>query len=39
VHDAKLPRTKTLEEFEFARAPQIPAAKIRELAERGYITR
>ena len=39
LHDAKLPRMKTLEEFEFARAPQIPAAKIRELAEGGYITR
>ena len=37
LHDAKLPRMKTLEEFEFARAPQIPAAKIRELAEGGYI--
>ena len=39
LHDAKLPRMKTLEEFDFARAPQIPAAKIRELAEGGYITR
>ena len=39
LHDAKLPRMKTLEEFEFARAPQIPAAKVRELAEGGYITR
>jgi DNA replication protein DnaC len=28
---------KTLEEFDFAQAPQIPAAKIRELAEGGYI--
>src|SRR5438067_1041791 len=39
LHDAKLPPMKTLEEFDFARAPQIPAAKIRELAEGGYITR
>jgi len=39
LHEAKLPRMKTLEEFEFARAPQIPAAKIRELAEGGYIMR
>jgi DNA replication protein DnaC len=39
LHGAKLPRMKTLEEFEFARAPQIPAAKIRELAEGGYIMR
>jgi DNA replication protein DnaC len=30
---------KTLEEFDFTRAPQIPAAKIRELAEGGYIER
>ena len=37
LHDAKLPRMKTLEEFEFEQAPQIPAAKIRELAEGGYI--
>jgi DNA replication protein DnaC len=28
---------KTLEKLEFARAPQIAAAKIRELAEGGYI--
>ena len=39
LHDAKLPRMKTLDELEFARAPQIPAAKVRELAEGGYITR
>ena len=39
LHDAKLPRMKTLEEFEFAQAPQIPAAKVRELAEGGYIER
>jgi hypothetical protein len=30
---------KTLEEFDFAQAPQIPAAKIRDLAEGGYIER
>ncbi len=39
LHEARLPRMKTLEEFEFARAPQIPAAKIRELADGGYIQR
>jgi hypothetical protein len=27
---------KSLEEFDFAQAPKIPAAKIRELAEGGY---
>src|SRR5438105_1455613 len=39
IRDAKLPRLKTLEEFDFNQAPQIPAAKIRELAEGGYIER
>jgi DNA replication protein DnaC len=39
TRDAQLPRMKTLEEFDFAQAPQIPAAKIRELAEGGYIER
>lgn len=39
IRDAQLPRVKTLEEFDFSQAPQIPAAKIRELAEGGYIDR
>jgi hypothetical protein len=39
VREAQLPRLKALEEFDFAQAPQIPAAKIRELAEGGYIER
>src|SRR6202163_790865 len=39
IRDAQLPRMKTLEEFDFAQAPKIPAAKIRELAEGGYIER
>jgi DNA replication protein DnaC len=39
VRDAQLPRMKTLEEFDFAQAPKIPAARIRELAEGGYIER
>src|ERR1700721_4658559 len=39
IRDAQLPRIKTLEEFDFAQAPQIPAARIRELAEGGYIER
>jgi hypothetical protein len=30
---------KTLEEFDFAQAPQISAARIRELPEGGYIDR
>src|SRR5437016_9100151 len=39
MRDAQLPRMKTLEEFDFAQAPKIPAARIRELAEGGYIDR
>jgi DNA replication protein DnaC len=39
IRDAQLPRVKTLEEFDFAQAPQIQAAKVRELAEGGYIER
>ena len=39
IRDAQMPRLKTLEEFDFAQAPQIPAARIRDLAERGYIDR
>jgi DNA replication protein DnaC len=39
IQEAKLPRVKTLEEFDFSQASQIPAAKIRELAEGGYIAR
>src|ERR1700751_1481469 len=39
LHDAKLPRLNTLEEFDFNRPRQIPAARIRELAEGGYIAR
>src|SRR5258708_15625451 len=39
IREAQLPRMKTLEEFDFSQAPQIQAAKIRELAEGGYIER
>ena len=39
IRDARFPRLKTLEEFDFHQARQIPAAKIRELAEGGYIGR
>lgn len=39
IRDAQLPRMKTLEEFDFAQAPQVSAARIRELAEGGYIDR
>jgi DNA replication protein DnaC len=37
--EAKLPRMKTLEEFDFAQAPQISAARMQQLAEGGYIQR
>lgn len=39
IRDAQLPRMKALEEFDFTQAPQISAARIRELAEGGYIAR
>jgi DNA replication protein DnaC len=39
IRDAQMPRLKTLEAFDFAQAPQIPAARIRDLAEGGYIER
>ena len=37
IRDSKLPRMKTLEEFDVAQAPQIPAAKICELADGGTL--
>lgn len=39
IRDAQLPRMKTLEEFDFGQAPRIPAARVRELGEGGYIDR
>ena len=39
IFEAKLPRVKTLEEFDFAQASQISAARIHQLAEGGYIQR
>jgi DNA replication protein DnaC len=39
LQEAHLPRVKTLEEFDFALAPQISAAQIASLAEGGYIER
>jgi DNA replication protein DnaC len=39
LSDSHLPRMKTLEEFQFDQTPHIPAARIRELAEGGYIER
>jgi DNA replication protein DnaC len=39
IKDAHLPRTKTLDEFDFAKAPLIRATEIHELAQGGYIER
>ncbi len=39
IKEARLPRVKTLEEFNFAQSPQVDAAKLRDLAEGGYIDR
>ena len=37
--EARLPRVKTLEEFDFSQAPKVSASQVRQLAEGGYITR
>jgi DNA replication protein DnaC len=39
IRDAHLPRVKTLEEFNYTQSPHITAAKMRDLAEGGYIER
>jgi DNA replication protein DnaC len=39
IHEARLPRLKTFEEFDFAQSPKISAAQIQELAQGGYIER
>lgn len=39
LHDARLPRVKTLEEFNFNATPQIAAKQIRDLAEGSYLQR
>lgn len=39
VREAKFPRMKTLEEFDFSQSPNVPAARIRELMSGGYIER
>jgi DNA replication protein DnaC len=39
LKEAHLPRVKTLEEFDFSQAPAISAARVRALAEGGYIER
>jgi len=39
MNEAHLPRIKTLEEFDFTQSPHIPPARIRALAEGGYLER
>ena len=39
LREARLPRLKTLDEFDFAQVPNISAVTIRTLAEGGYIQR
>ncbi len=39
IREAQMPRLKRWEDVDFAQAPQIPAARVRELAEGGYIER
>lgn len=39
IKDARLPRVKTLEEFDFNQSPLVTAARMRELADGGYIDR
>lgn len=37
IFEAKMPRVKTLDEFDFAQAPNSSAARLQQLAEGGYI--
>jgi len=39
LKEAHLPTLKTLDEFDFRQAPHLPAARLRDLAEGGYIER
>ena len=39
IQEARFPKVKTLEEFEFQKAPHLPAALIRNLGEGGYLSR
>jgi DNA replication protein DnaC len=39
IKEAHLPRIKTLEEFDYTQSPHVTAAKMRDLAEGGYIER
>jgi DNA replication protein DnaC len=37
MFEAKMPRVKTLEEFDFGQAPHLSPARLQQLAEGGYI--
>jgi DNA replication protein DnaC len=39
LREARLPRMKTLSEFDFTQAPHIPAAQLRALCDGGYMER
>jgi len=39
ITEAKFPKVKTLEDFQFGEAPLIPAVQIRKLADGGYLGR
>ena len=39
IIEAHFPKVKTLEEFQFEKAPHVPAALLRNLAEGGYLER
>ena len=39
IHEARLPRMKTLDEFDFGQSPKISPRRIQELAQGGYIER
>src|SRR3989442_6305800 len=39
IREANLPRVKTLEEFDYTQSLNVTAAKMRDLAEGGYIDR
>lgn len=39
IVEARFPKVKTLEEFEFEKAQQVPVALIRNLADGGYLNR
>lgn len=39
IHDARFPRMKTLDEYDFGQSPRIPARRVMDLAEGGYIDR